>query len=92
MQIDIHKDQFRWSSAFRTREDFRQAYFNGVTDKIKKYIDPAIVFLDPDTGIAPASFGYEHVTHKEIQTVLRAMKPSDVLLLYQHARLEIETG
>jgi hypothetical protein len=87
LQIDINKDRFQWSSAFQTREDFRQAYFNGVTDQIKKYIDPAIVFLDPDTGIGPASYGYEHVTHKEIQTVLMAMKPGDVLLLYQHARL-----
>ena len=45
------------------------------------------MFLDPDTGIAPKNYGYEHVTDQEIQTVLRAMKNGDVLLFYQHARL-----
>ena len=49
--------------------------------------EPVIVFLDPDTGTAPENCGYEHVTHQEIQTVLRAMKPGDILLFYQHARL-----
>lgn len=87
LRIDIHKDLFQWSPEFRTREDFRKAYFNGVTCKIRHYSDAVIVFLDPDTGIAPDNYRYEHVTHQEIQTVLRAMKPSDVLLFYQHARL-----
>ncbi len=88
LRIDIHKEPFRWNSAFTTREDFRKSYFKGVTGHIKQYSGaPVIVFLDPDTGIAPENHGYEHVTHLEIQTVLLAMKRSDVLLLYQHARL-----
>ncbi len=87
LRIDIHKVMFQWSREFNTREDFRKAYFNGVTCKIKDYSDPVIVLLDPDTGIAPANYRYEHVTHKEIQAVLRAMKTCDVLLLYQHARI-----
>jgi len=87
VRIDIHKDLFQWRSEFRTREDFRKAYFNEVASKIKEYRDAVIVFLDPDTGIAPNAYSYEHVTPQEIQTILRAMKPGDVLLFYQHARL-----
>jgi hypothetical protein len=86
LRIDIHKDLFQWSCEFRTRSDFRKAYFNGVRSRITQYSEAIIVFLDPDTGIAPANYGYEHITHQEIQTVLGAMKTSDVLLLYQHAR------
>ena len=87
LKIDIHKDPFQWCAEFHTREDFRKAYFNGVSNKIKQYGEPAIVFLDPDTGIAPESYGYEHVTRQEIQKVLRAMKHGDVLLFYQHAQI-----
>lgn len=87
LRIDIHKDLFQWRAEFRTRADFRKAYFGDVTNRIKQYSEPLIVFLDPDTGIAPETYGYEHVTHQEIQEVLRAMKPGDVFLFYQHARL-----
>lgn len=87
LRIDIHKDLFQWRAEFRTREDFRKSYFNKVARKIKKYREDVIVFLDPDTGIAPKTYGYEHVTPKEIQTTLRAMKPGDWLLFYQHAQL-----
>ncbi|MBS1252357.1 MAG: hypothetical protein MAG451_01396 [Anaerolineales bacterium] len=86
LNIDIHKDLFQWRPGFHTREDFRTAYFNEVTSKIGEYSDPVIVLLDPDIGIAPKNYGYEHVTHHEIRTVLRAMKAGDVLLFYQHAR------
>lgn len=86
LRIDIHKDLFQWHREFHTREDFRKAYFNKVTIKIKRYSDPVIVFLDPDTGIAPENYNYKHVTPKEIQSILRAMKSGDVFLFYQHAR------
>ncbi|TRZ52485.1 hypothetical protein D4S03_03315 [bacterium] len=87
LRIDIHKDLFQWRAGFRTREDFRKSYFNEVARKIKEYREAVIVFLDPDTGIAPNTYGYKHVTPQEIQTTLRAMKPGDWLLFYQHARL-----
>jgi hypothetical protein len=87
LKIDIHKDPFQWCAEFHTREDFRKAYFREVSNKIKKYNNPVIVFLDPDTGIAPENFSYEHITCQEIQTVLRAMKSGDVLLFYQHAQI-----
>ncbi len=86
LRIDIHKDLFQWRHEFRTREDFRKTYYNEVSSKIKQYNDPVIVFLDPDTGIAPANYSYEHVIPQEIRSVLRAMKPADVFLFYQHAR------
>ena len=86
LRIDIHKDLFQWHRKFHTREDFRKAYFNKVTIKIKRYSDPVIVFLDPDTGIAPENYNYKHVTPQEIQSILRAMKSGDVFLFYQHAR------
>lgn len=87
LRIDIHKALFQWCREFRTREDFRKAYFNELASKVKQYSESAIVFLDPDTGIAPENYSYEHVTPQEIQTILRAMKPTDILLFYQHARL-----
>ena len=87
MRIDIHKDLFQWRPEFRTREDFRKAYFDKVAKRIKEYSGPVIVLLDPDTGIAPKTYRYEHVTPQEIHTVLQAMKPGDVLVFYQHARL-----
>jgi hypothetical protein len=87
LRIDIHKDPFQWRREFRTRQDFRRTYFNELAGKIKQYTKPLIVFLDPDTGIAPENYSYEHVTPQEIQTVLRGMKPGDILLFYQHARL-----
>jgi hypothetical protein len=87
IRIDIHKDLFQWRPGFRTREDFRKSYFDEVARKIKKYREAVIVFLDPDTGIAPKTYGYKHVTPKEIKTTLKAMKPGDWLLFYQHAQL-----
>ena len=87
LKIDIYKNTFQWNRGFRTRSDFRADYFDKVANKIKEYSNPVIVFLDPDTGIAPTTVGYEHVTHQEIRTTLRSMKTGDVLLFYQHARL-----
>lgn len=87
LQIDVYKEHFQWHAGFRTRDDFRKAYFNGVCGKVQQYDTPVMVFLDPDTGIAPKSYGYEHVTHHEIRVVLQAMKDGDILLFYQQARL-----
>lgn len=86
MRVEVQKDLFQWSAEFRTKEDFRKAYFNGVTCKIKEYADSVIVFVHSDTGIPPGNCSYEQVTRKENQPVLRAMNQSDLLLFYQHAR------
>jgi hypothetical protein len=87
VKVDVDKDLFQWHREFRTREDFRKAHFSQLARKVKQYREPVVVFLDPDTGIAPENYSYEHVTPQEIQTVLRAMKSGDILLFYQHARL-----
>ncbi len=84
LRIDVHKEPFEWRPEFPTRDDFRRAYFNEVVKKISEYHEAIIVFLDPDTGIAPANCGYEHVTPQEIRTVLGAMRPDALLMFYQH--------
>jgi hypothetical protein len=87
VRLEVHKNLFQPRPEFRgSREAFRKSYFDGVAERIEKYADPVIVFLDPDTGIAPRSYDYKHVTSFEIQTVLRSMKAGDVLVFYQHAR------
>jgi hypothetical protein len=46
-----------------------------------------VVFLDPDTGIAPEqSVGLKHVTGDEIHRVFSMLPSGDVLVFYQHAR------
>lgn len=45
-----------------------------------------VVLLDPDTGIEPRRPGATHVTAEEVREVFDAIKPGDVLCLYQHAR------
>ena len=46
---------------------------------------PKIVFLDPDTGIAPARALAEHVKDVEIQAFWSHLVAGDWLALYQHA-------
>lgn len=79
LTIDIHKDEFPPPSG-------RATYFLEVVGKINKYKCPIIVLLDPDTGIAPMNCTPEHVSPEEIQTVLNAMRPGDLLVFYQHKR------
>jgi hypothetical protein len=86
VKIEIHKALFQRSSGFMTKEDFRRSYFDDVANEIRKYEKPIIVLLDPDTGIAPETCRYQHVTVAEIQTVVNAMKSDDLLVFYQHAR------
>lgn len=47
---------------------------------------PRLVFLDPDTGIAPPSgeFNVTHVTEAELGRFWAALSPGDFLVLYQH--------
>ncbi len=68
---------------FRDRESYMIA--------ARKFMDesagqPRIVFLDPDTGLVPASGRVEkvHVTEKEARAFWEALKPRDILALYQH--------
>lgn len=45
---------------------------------------PAIVFLDPDTGIAENNVKPEHVTQEEVHHIWNALLPESWLVLYQH--------
>ena len=45
---------------------------------------PAIVFLDPDTGIAENNAKPEHVTPEEVLRIWNALLPESWLVLYQH--------
>ena len=65
----------------------RSAYFEKVRRRIESLNeDSLVVFLDPDTGVAPNVAGPEHVTADEVRSVFDVMKPGDVLACYQHAR------
>ena len=46
--------------------------------------EPAIVFLDPDTGLEPKKAKLEHVREKELQDIWHALRPGDLLVFYQH--------
>jgi len=65
----------------------RSAYFKRAHRWISSLSEaPVIVFLDPDTGLAPQVAGPEHVTPDELRSVYDVMRGGDVLVCYQHAR------
>ena len=82
IEIDVFKDPF---------DGMRNDYHNRLTQYLVGYSDPQIVFLDPDTGIAPANFNYKHVKPGEIRTVFDSLKTGDILVFYQHARQRVRT-
>ena len=45
---------------------------------------PCIVFLDPDTGLAPRRPDLTHVLEEELADIWRSMRNGDVLVFYQH--------
>lgn len=48
---------------------------------------PMVVFLDPDTGLAPESGAdLKHLTAAELRTIYTALRSDDVIVFYQHAR------
>ena len=64
----------------------RSNYFASVVSRIRELAgEPLVVFLDPDTGVAPQVPGLEHVTSDELSMTFDAMKPRDALVCYQHA-------
>jgi len=47
--------------------------------------EPAIVFLDPDTGLKPRGrAGLQHVLEAELWEIWHALRRGDLLALYQH--------
>ena len=64
----------------------RTKYTQVVVDQIENGKgSPVIIFLDPDTGIAERNAKPEHVTSDEVQRIWFALRPLDLLVLYQHS-------
>ena len=62
----------------------RKKYIDEVIIFISKVRKPCLVFLDPDTGIAPLKTSVKHVTRDEIREIWNSLKSRDILLVYQH--------
>ena len=77
IKIEVFKLTFQ--DRFRYFEEARRC-----VESLKE--DPLLVFLDPDTGMAPEVAGPEHVTAEEMHSVFQVMKQGDVLVCYQRAR------
>jgi hypothetical protein len=66
--------------------DQRQAYVSGIKTRIQNAGRPLALFLDPDTGLQPKRCLPEHTAITEIQELWPVLRPSEWLILYQHAR------
>jgi hypothetical protein len=63
----------------------RETYHQLVLDRIRSRRDvPGLVFLDPDTGLQPASPNLNHVLENEVVDIWEHLTLGDVLVLYQH--------
>ncbi len=84
--IDVMDDPFETSAECPRRADVGREYTERVVRKLRSCDGwPVIVFLDPDTGIAVSKAAFEHVAADETRAIYDALKPGDVLVLYQHA-------
>ena len=76
--IEVFNEEFRHP---------RESYFKAVVKQVKHEMDARfLVFLDPDTVIAPQRATLKHVTDSELKRVYGAMHEGDLLVFYQHAR------
>ena len=64
--------------------DARSEYLRAALEFINQSDKQRVLFLDPDTGLAPRRFGAEHVTPEEVGQYWRLLVARDVLVLYQH--------
>ena len=79
IEIEVFGDDFN--------DDNREPYHDKVIELIKKEQSPAIIFLDPDTGLEPPSkrFNATHVKEKEVERIWNTPLPAGShLVLYQH--------
>ena len=60
-------------------EGARRDYFDGFSKD-----DAQVVFLDPDTGFAPSRPTSAHVTHGEVEHILRSVHDDSVVVVFQH--------
>lgn len=68
------------------KPDHRDAYVSEVKAKIQHSRRPLALFLDPDTGLQPKKCRPEHTAIREIQVLWPVLNPREWLILYQHAR------
>ena len=68
---------------FTDRE--RESYFQRIPER---YLESAVVFLDPDNGLEVKSAGrsnlHKYVTYDEVGSLFRRMDDRSVLVIYQH--------
>ena len=66
-------------------EGDRPGYLRQVLARIGGLARPAIVFLDPDTGLEPQGNARpEHVREDELRAIWDALRHDDLLVFYQH--------
>ena len=65
----------------------RSGYLQQILVQIGSLPRPAIVFLDPDTGLEPnGKAGPQHVRQNELRAIWDALRHDDVLVFYQHSK------
>jgi hypothetical protein len=62
----------------------RGDYFARMRRRLAESPKPVIVFLDPDTGIAPRKTTSNHVAINEIRDLWSCLTDNDALVIYQH--------
>ena len=65
-------------------------YFSRVKSRLAKLQEnsPVLIFVDPDTGLAPRRSKDEHLQIKHYEELTSSLKSGDRLVLYQHASRE----
>jgi hypothetical protein len=62
----------------------RSAYSSQLQQYLDASLRPLLLFLDPDTGLAPKTAKKEHVTDKDLEQSWSELCHGDWLVLYQH--------
>jgi hypothetical protein len=65
----------------------RTGYFEGVAGLVPSLQKPALVFLDPDTGMGQATgrqSKHKQIRPAEVGLVFAALRPRDILTLFQY--------
>ncbi len=70
------------SKEFNHRD--RSGYSLNLQRHLNGYTRPLLLFLDPDTGLAPSAAKKEHVTDEEVRRAWADLRHGDWLVLYQH--------
>lgn len=78
IRIDVYKEIFNGD---------RAEYHDRLIQHLNRESEQQIVFLDPDTGLAPENYDYRHVRTDELKRVYGSLQKGDLLVFYQHKRL-----